>query len=220
MKTIKAIFWDLDGTLIDSEHIHNEAGFAALKQLNIAYKEVEIPAGMENKAAFTYLTDLNLEQAENLHLFKQWDDIIVDMVIAQITGKEAIPQSIKLVRYFNSLGIQQSVVSNSYTPIVKHSLKQIGILDLVSGIFPRDTVEFGKPHPQLYLNAMAHHQQIAEHCLTFEDSGTGIKAARAAKIDVVGIGSNTIVQQPNLFVDLNSNDWLNSLERHYIFDPR
>lgn len=217
MKTIKAIFWDLDGTLIDSEHIHNEAGFAALKHLNIAYKEVEIPAGMENKAAFTYLTDLNLDSADNLRLFKQWDNIIVDMVIERVTGSEAIPQSIELVRYFNSIGIQQSVVSNSYTPIVKHCLTKIGIVDLVAGIFPRDTVEFGKPHPQLYLNAMAHHQQAAEYCLTFEDSGTGIKAAKAAKIDVVGIGTSTAKQEPNLFVDLNSTDWLNLLEQHYKF---
>lgn len=216
-KIIKTVFWDLDGTLIDSEHIHEEAAFTAFKHLSIDSVPCEIPAGIENKAGFELLTGIKVDNEKNYAVFKKWDDLVVEIAISNISSNQAIKQSISLFNHFNSLGMTQFIVSNSYYNLIDHSLKQIGIRELVKNIFSRDTVEFGKPHPQLYLNAIASQNNPVENCMSFEDSGTGIKAAHAAGIDVVGIGEKSIMHKPKIALNTTEDNWLDILNQHYYF---
>lgn len=205
---LRAIFWDLDGTLINSEVIHEQAALDALKEIGFTYEQ-SIPAGLENSAVFELLTKLKI--TDNLQLFKKWNARAIDLALSAINDQHAIPQSIQLMKCFAKLGIPQSVVSNSPQKMVEHSLEQIGIHSLCNKFFSRDSVEFGKPHPQLYLNAIEYNQQRAESCLCFEDSGTGIKAAKAAQINCIGVGIDSYKYNPNLVCDLAKESWLDEV---------
>jgi beta-phosphoglucomutase-like phosphatase (HAD superfamily) len=211
---IKAIFWDLDGTLIDSELIHEQAAFFATRELGFVSTVEIIPAGLENSAVF----ELMIGQALNLdnqHLFARWEQLVIEHALARISPHQQIKQSLELFNYFAKLGLPQAVVSNSTAPIVRHSLQQLGILERCSQIFSRDSVEFGKPHPQLYLNALEFHQLLPSQCLSFEDSRSGIMAAQTCGINVIGIGANTRQYAPDLVCDLEQASWLTLIQSSF-----
>ena len=211
---IKAIFWDLDGTLVDSELIHEQAAFFATRELGFVSAVEIIPAGLENLAVF----ELMLGQAlslDNQALFARWEQLAIEYALARISPQQQIKQSLELFNYFASLGLPQAVVSNSTAPLVRHSLQQLGILEHCSQIFSRDSVEFGKPHPQLYLNALEFHQLLPSKCLSFEDSRSGITAAQACGINVIGIGENTRQYAPQLVCDLNHESWLKLIQESF-----
>lgn len=221
MQAISTVFWDLDGTLIDSEHLHEQSGEYATKILE---QELQLKAaplsgdltGLENRAIFDLLfgkSGLN----NNTELFEHWQQLAIDFFLERVDGNQQIQQSIELVKHFSAQGIVQSIVSNSTKEVIAHSLAQLGILDNYSKIFSRDQAEFGKPHPEIYLNALAFHGQNPEQCLVFEDSATGISAAKAAGLSVVGIGNAAIAHNPNHTLDLNQNNWLEILSLHYSF---
>ena len=171
---------------------------------------------MENLTCFEKLTGLQVNNSQTQELYRKWDLRVVELAMQGITQDQAIRKSINLFQYFDSIGMIQSVVSNSNRKLIEHSLKQIGVFEMVQDIFSRDSVEFGKPNPQMYLNAIAAQANHADKCLAFEDSATGITAARAANLDVIGIGLNT-KPHATIALDLQNTDWLESLNLHYEF---
>lgn len=215
MQKIHTIFWDLDGTLINSEKSHNNAGFEAFRRLDINLISNEIPAGIENRGAFELLTELNLDTNKNIQLFNKWEKLTIELVISYINKNMAIKQSLELFHYFHKIGLYQAVVSNSNYTVIEHSLKEIGIFDKVHSIHARDFVQNGKPHPELYLSALAKQNLDKDYCLAFEDSNTGITAANLAGIKVIGI-NNT--QNTILSLSLDNNTWQTLLEDIFVFE--
>lgn len=214
---IKAIFWDLDGTLINSEAIHEQAAFFATQELGITSRVNVIPAGLENTAVFELMTGINTGTKKH-NLLERWNELAIEYALTRIEAEHKIPQSLELFNYFSLKNLPQSVVSNSNAPIVQHSLERLGIITKCRQIFSRDSVELGKPHPQLYLNALASNQYNANECLTFEDSHAGITAAKSCGINVIGIGLNTLQYSPNLACDLATQSWLEQIQDNYCFD--
>ncbi|HRG62428.1 MAG: HAD family phosphatase [Neisseriales bacterium] len=221
MQTISTVFWDLDGTLIDSEHLHMQSGDYATQILE---QELQLKAtplnrdmtGMENRAVFDLLFG-NAKLTNSQEAFERWQRLAIDFFLDRVDSSQQIKQSIELVKHFSAQGIMQSVVSNSTKEVIAHSLAQLGILDHYSQIFSRDQVERGKPHPEIYLSALTYHRQAPENCLVFEDSATGITAAKAAGLNVVGIGDATLNHNPTHTLSLDKNNWLELLSVHYTF---
>lgn len=214
MHIIKCIFWDLDGTLIHSEKAHNIAGFDAFARLSIPLISHDIPAGIENQGAFESLTGKKLDNTNNYQLFKQWENLAIELVKTKINKEMVIKQSLELFHYFHKIGLYQAIVSNSNYTVIEHSLKEIGIFDKVNKIHARDFVQNGKPHPELYLTALSAQNTDKKYCLAFEDSNTGIKAANSAGIKVVGIknSKNTL-----LSLSLDNHTWQTDLETIFAF---
>lgn len=216
LQRIKTVFWDLDGTLIDSELVHEESAFFATKELGFRSLIESIPAGLENATVFELMTGLSAT-SENESQLHSWNELAIEYALTRIKSEHRIIQSLELFNYFASIGLPQAVVSNSSERIVRHSLKELGILEQCTHVFSRDSVRFGKPHPQLYLNALEFHQRIAGECLAFEDSNAGITAAKACGINVIGIGTNTLQYVPNLACDLASISWLEQIQERFSF---
>jgi beta-phosphoglucomutase len=208
---IKVIFWDLDGTLIKSEHLFYQA---AMQATSIIKAKLQIPIkpltgylrGLENRAIFDKLFG-GIFGSKTAIIFNQWEGLVTAYVLQKMNQARPISQALALFKHLNKLGISQAVVSNSGERIVLHSLALLGILEQCSAIFSRDSVAQGKPNPQLYLNAVKYYGQNASQCLAFEDSATGISAAKAAGIPVIGVGKETISYQPLLTVSLSAKSW-------------
>lgn len=213
---IKSIFWDLDGTLINSEPAYQEASFAAAKKLGISSAVTEIPAGIQNTTVFELLLGENLNE-RNYALFQQWEDELTDYALQAINGQMQIEHSLELLRYFAKIGLPQVVVSNSPKRMIKHCLTALDITPLIKQVFARDSVKQGKPDPQLYLNALNYVKQAPKECLAFEDSYSGICAAKAANLNVVGVGIASKEHEPHLVCDFAAPNWLVYLEKYYSF---
>jgi len=221
IKNIKAILWDLDGTLIDSEELHAQSSAYAsgllAKENGLRLMPISTNVtGLENQAVFEMLFQVKIS-GENYTLFERWERLAVDYVIERISSDQQIKQSIHLVNHFGELGIPQLVVSNSTKRLVLHSLTLMGIIDKCEYVLCRDMVGNGKPHPELYLTALDKIKIAAERCLAFEDSYSGITAARRAGLNVVGIGESSSKHSPDLVMDLTQDKWLQKLDNYYNF---
>lgn len=212
---IENIFWDLDGTLIDSEAIHEEAAYYALEIMNVRKPLIPIPTGLENSAGFELL--FGVSAAFEPQLFARFEELVIEYAYQRISREQQITPAVELFRYFAEIGLPQSVVSNSGELLVEHSLRQLGLLELCRGVFSRDSVKEGKPNPELYLNALALHKANHASTLTFEDSRSGILAAKAAGINVVGVGLASNEYQPDLICLPEQAHWLIKLQDNYIF---
>ncbi len=215
MKSIKAIFWDLDGTLIDSEYLHEEAAFNVTQKFGIDPKLDVVTTGLENRAVFNILFANSKQDKDKL--FIEWEQQVVDYVLQRVDIHKQINQSIVLFKQFTKLGIRQCVVSNSKYRLIKHTLEQLGLIKDCHKIFSRDDVEFGKPHPEIYLQALQYHDISKDNCLVFEDSYSGIQAAKAAGLEVVGVGETTIKYSPAHVCYLHELDWFHKLNSVYYF---
>lgn len=220
-KKISAIFWDMDGTLVDSEALHNESSDYATKIIVNKYpltvSSIKIdPTGLSNETVFALIFETQKQKVEP-HVFKEWEQIAVNYVMERVTVDHGIAQSLKLFEYFYQKNIPQSIVSNSPSKLVEHTVNILQIRDKCRYLFSRDSVQYGKPDPSLYLNALQFHDADSNICLALEDSGSGISAAKAAGLNVVGIGEASSKHNPDCICLLSQNDWLKNLEKYYSF---
>jgi HAD superfamily hydrolase (TIGR01509 family) len=85
------------------------------------------------------------------------------------------------------LKLRRCVASNSHIDRVRHALTTTGLLQhLEPHIYTAAMVKAGKPAPDLFLYAAAQHGVLPEYCLVIEDSLSGVSAALAARMPVVG----------------------------------
>ena len=85
------------------------------------------------------------------------------------------------------LALPKAVASNSTSDLLTLILSTTGLIDYFFGcIFGADMVKHGKPAPDLYLAAAEKLGVDPKSCLVIEDSPTGVKAAKAAGMSVLG----------------------------------
>jgi sugar-phosphatase len=87
------------------------------------------------------------------------------------------------------LGLRVGLASNSPAALCQLVLNELGIAHAFHAVVSADFVESGKPDPAVYLQAARLLGVRPEECVAFEDSATGVRAARAAGMRVVAVPS-------------------------------
>jgi len=181
--TFRAVLWDLDGTLIDTERVF----FGAIVELCARYGHVfadgdnDSLVGREGSATCDYLVERFALPLSRTEVGAQLSSRFLDTV-----GPEhGRPEALALVRGLAAKGVPQACVSNSPTHLIRHHLALLGIGELFACLVGRDQVERGKPHPDPYRLACERLGVAAGLCLAVEDTPTGVAAARAAGVTVI-----------------------------------
>jgi HAD superfamily hydrolase (TIGR01509 family) len=184
MSLFRAIAWDIDGTLIDSEPMHQRALIAASAALGVD------------------LSDLDPEAFRGVHAVDIWKALkprfpagaLFDTWIAAIEGYyvqhagELVPNpgALEAMRELQARGVAQACVSNSGRAIVDANIKALGVADIIAFSLSLDDVSSGKPDPEPYLKAARRLGAEPHATVAIEDSGAGARSARAAGLYVVG----------------------------------
>jgi len=179
----RAVLWDMDGTLIDSEPVHALAFDAALNELGLAvpngFHDTLIGQSGENvHRALVLQTGTEIGFADWVALkwahYKRHSD--------NIPRRE--PVSTVAVT-LSEHGVPMAVVSNSTGDEVALCLRATG-LDLILPVaISRTALRRGKPDPEGYLLAAKKLKCSPEHCLVVEDSIPGVDAGIAAGMTVL-----------------------------------
>jgi HAD superfamily hydrolase (TIGR01509 family) len=114
-------------------------------------------------------------------------------------GAAALPGAVELVRACRA-AVPVAVASNSPRELVDAALESAGLARYFEHSFAADEVRSPKPAPDLYLAACAALGAAPRNCVAFEDSATGVSAARAAGLFVAVV--------PSLPDAAPSHDWL------------
>lgn len=179
---IKALIFDNDGTLVDSELIAN----IALQQELLKY-DIELSAvSLLNRFRGGKFAEVLVVLA-NEHQVTFSDDFAVqfrarvaELLSEQLQAFAGVHQSLK------AINLPKSVASNSPANQLHLSLEVTNLKDFFGEhIYSAYQVEMWKPDPGLFLHAAAQMGYPAEQCLVIEDSPVGISAAKAANMKTV-----------------------------------
>lgn len=180
----KAVAWDIDGTLIDSEPLHHRALLAACRSLG------------------SDLSDLPEQAFRGIHMGDVWK-LVSPRLAAGVAEAEwaalidahyvdnrasliALPGAVATIRALEKLGVAQACVSNSSRSVVDANIAALGIADAIAFSLSLDDVDAGKPDPEPYRRACARLGLPPASVVAVEDSRSGALSARAAGLYVVG----------------------------------
>lgn len=190
MKDIKAVIFDMDGVLIDSESLWRQAEFEIFSSLGVNVKDEDciVTASMTTCEVTKYWydkfpwTDTALAEVE---------EMVIDRVVELIKSTECHIENIKpFITRLKSQNYKIGLATNSPYKVIPEVLHKIGIFKLFDCIYSAEFVEKGKPDPEIYFTAAKKLKVKPENCVVFEDSYSGIMAAKKAGMKVVEFTNN------------------------------
>ncbi|MBW8909821.1 HAD family hydrolase [Mesorhizobium sp. RCC_202] len=181
--TPKAVFWDMDGTLVDSEPLHAAALAAALRSVGIAppHDLHERVLGIAAWPVYEMLRD-------QFGLSLPFDDWIVrkyDHYLPMAETLKPRPGAIEVFNELRALGVEQAVVSNSDRLIVDANLTAVGLTYPGMLTVSRNDVIDGKPLPEPFLRAAYLAGVEPADAFAVDDSLTGAMAGLAAGMKTI-----------------------------------
>ena len=184
MSLFRAVAWDIDGTLIDSEPLHQRALVAASTALGVDLSDIE-PETFRGVHAIDIWKAIKPRFPPG-SLFKTWIAAIEDYYVAHVGALEPNPGALEAMRELATRGVVQACVSNSGRAIVDANIEALGIGRIIAFSLSLDDVSSGKPDPEPYREAARRFALQAAAVVGVEDSGAGARSARAAGLYVVG----------------------------------
>lgn len=184
---IKAVIFDMDGLMIDSERVTYNG-----------YKKVLGDMGLDiTEEFYTTLLGRTIETAKQLfenvygkdfHL----DDVIplVHKYMADLFDNEGVPVKkglVDLLKYLKDNNYKTVVATSSQRKRVDHILNIANISQYFDDSICGDEVTHGKPNPEVFLRACEKAGVKPDEALVLEDSEAGIQAAYSGKIKVICI---------------------------------
>ena len=210
MATIKALLFDFDGLILDTEtpdvraweNIYAEYGFPFPLE---SWAQIIGGTGASTFNAAIHLQGL-LSDPLDLEALQLRQNHISHSLVDQQT---VLPGVLDYLHEAKRLGLKLAIASSSPHSWVDTHAKRIGIFEYFDTVVCADDVGIGrtKPNPDLFLLALERLKVRANEAIVFEDSPNGIKAARSAGIFAVAV-PNAIT---SLLLIENANLTLTSL---------
>jgi HAD superfamily hydrolase (TIGR01509 family) len=185
MNFFDAVFFDMDGLMVDSEPEWLQSEIDVTAPFGYTWLEEDQIAclGGPLSRVGQYMYD-KCAQQQSPEFFTQ---SLIDTQAAKMRGNTpTMPGAVELVRELQSHGIKTALVSASPRNIVDAVLDNLGH-DLFPFSISSDDVVNTKPHPDAYLKAANLSQSDIANCLVFEDSLTGMKAATSSGAYLIAV---------------------------------
>ena len=194
---IKAIIYDVDGTMVDSEPLHVASWDKALQLYG--HRLQDLSAQLRATMAGKKPTVIAKEMVEDLHLsvapetlLQKKTAIFMKVMRTDLQGMLGIVESIKRFKKSGyKLGIGTSL-TRDYVEIV---LQKLNVQDFFDVIVTGDEIKNGKPHPETYLTVARKLGLEPKECLVIEDATSGIQSAKKAGCYCIAIENPHAVPQ-------------------------
>jgi beta-phosphoglucomutase-like phosphatase (HAD superfamily) len=198
---LQAFIFDVDGTLADTERAHMAA-------FNHAFKEM----GMDwvwDEALYTELLNISGGKERILHYWKQVNPDVKALNAQDLNDRIDRIHELKTAAYEHAVnhgevslrpgvlrlmdealkaGLQLAIATTTspvnIAALLRHAIGADWRMNF-SAIGDASTAPIKKPHPQVYLQMLDALQLPASHCLAFEDSNNGLRAATAAGLATI-----------------------------------
>jgi HAD superfamily hydrolase (TIGR01509 family) len=189
-----AAIFDMDGLLLDSERVIMQSWLTAAREQGMdltapQFLTVVGASAAESRARLTQLLG-------GQHAFES----VRERANARLDSQPGVvfplkPGAAQILLRLRARAIPCAVASSTRVSEVRRRLEKVGILEFFQAVAGGDEVPHSKPDPAVYLLAAQRLAVTAEHCLAFEDTDHGARAAHAAGMRVV------------LIPDLRSHDF-------------
>ncbi len=180
---IKAVIFDFDGLIIDTETVWYEAYKEALLQfkVDLTIEQFALVIGTDDAVLDQYILD-NIKESSLIPEIKELAKILFEEKIGQPLLRDGVEDYLIAAK---EAELKIGLASSSKRSWVESYLTQLGIISYFEVIKTRDDVTTVKPDPELYLQAINALGVRPEEAIAFEDSLNGLQAARAAGVKCV-----------------------------------
>lgn len=190
---IKAILFDLDGLMFDSEPHSLASWEAVLAERGVTLDQLTIDSILGRRIDATARTLI-----DKYHLpdtVQGLADAKTEYQITHLADKvKPMPGLIELLDEIDRRGLKKAVASSGLRRYVEAVLRANGLLERFSVIVTGDQVAHGKPAPDVFLAAARALNVEPQHCLVLEDAPHGVLAAKAAGMTCLGVPDHSVAQ--------------------------
>jgi HAD superfamily hydrolase (TIGR01509 family) len=183
----RAVLWDLDGTLVDSEDLHWQAwrDILAPEGVGVSYEQFLASFGRKNDPIMRdWLgTGYNPERAVRLADTKEAEY----RRLAELHGLTPLPGAREWVGALAAAGWKQAIVTSAPRRNADVMLRVLGMTALFDAIVVAEDVSAGKPDPAVFLTGASRVGAAPARSIVVEDAAAGIEGARRAGMKCVGV---------------------------------
>jgi len=186
-----ALLFDLDGVIIDSMPLHTQAWSAYLQQLGLPASDAAIAARMHGKRNDDIVADFIGRDLVPAAIFEH--GAAKERLYRQLMATQLKEHLVRGVEKFLTRfeGVPMAVASNAEPANVDFVLDGAALRSRFQVVVDGQQVDRPKPFPDVYLRAATLLGISPRKCIVFEDSPSGIEAARAAGMRVVGVQTHS-----------------------------
>ena len=176
---IKAVIFDMDGTMLDTEHVKEEGLKYVGESLNVKIDDQTLTQirGTNN----TRLKEILCNKFEGLNVEKLLEtrEKYVEKYFENnpIEPKKGL---LELLEFLKNHDYKMAVASSSNLEVIKKYLKKVGVIDYFDIIMEGDLVKNGKPDPEIYSKCIEQLNLSREECIGVEDTANGVLSIHRA----------------------------------------
>jgi len=211
---MKAIIFDMDGVLIDSEKIYcdieqqifDELGLEISDELRDSFVGMQMHKAWEIiKSHFDF--DMSIEEIL-VEERKRFQEQLDAGAVPPVEG------AYKLMKDIKKRGYKTAVASSSYRKEIEIAMEIHGYDEFLDHMLSGEDVKNGKPNPDIFLLTSEKLGTQPEECVVIEDSENGVNAAKAAKMLCIGYRNVDFPNQDLSKADLVVDSFINlSIEK-------
>jgi HAD superfamily hydrolase (TIGR01509 family) len=187
LKDIKAVIFDMDGLLLDTERVALETFLAACREnsfepdLTIYYRCIGTTS-VKTKGILTegYGPDFPYQAVTT-----RWREKFNYEVFE--SGVPLKPGGLELLRFLEANQVRRAVVTSTNQTAAVKALRKAAIYDYFEFVLGGDQIADGKPHPAIYQKACIKLALPPQYCLALEDSDNGVRSASTAGLQVIQV---------------------------------
>lgn len=212
---LKAVIFDMDGVIVDSEPIHNKSTLLTLQEFGVTLTPEYLnqfvgttPACMFDTIRKEYALTVTTEEllaADKQHCKK----------LFATEGMLPVPGVIDLIKDLSRHGVKLAVASSSSLKQIEEVLKTLGIQKYFCKLISGQEVAHPKPAPDIFTKALSLLGVNEKEVFIIEDSTLGVQAAKAASIPCIGYINQNSGKQ-DLFAAFLATDNFQALNYEFL----
>ena len=185
--TTKAVIFDMDGVLIDSEPLWRRAIVIAFTNVGLLFTEemCHETQGMriDEVVEFWYLRT-PWSGATQAEVTDQILNNVIELVKEQGVAKDGVIEALK---YFKKQNVKLALASSSAMVLINAVIEKLGLENYFEILHSAEFEKYGKPHPGVYITAASKLGTEPQFCVAVEDSINGVISAKASKMRCLAI---------------------------------
>lgn len=192
---LNTVIFDMDGLLIDSEPLWEEAGKETLKKFNISLSPQQYHSSTGLRSSEWIEHWFGHFSVSMDHAAQAEKDIVRTAIDKIIVQAPPMPGVSYIFQFFRQRKFKIGLASSSPLELIDMVAKKLAIDDFVSAKASAEFLTNGKPHPQVFLDCAAALGVSPANCICFEDSFNGMIAAKAARMKCVVVPARNHQQE-------------------------
>src|SRR6266566_8570599 len=191
-RIFRAVIFDLDGLLADSEPWWNQIDAKLLAEYGVTYRGEyhRDVLGVSYRLAIEFYKNAFHISAPVEELMRRRGEIATEFFANRVG---LFPSAKVTLERLREMKLYLALATSSVSASARPFLERTGTRPLFDVIITGDEIERGKPHPDIYLLAAEKLEMDSDSCLVIEDALAGIAAAKAANMRVAAIPDSRFV---------------------------